>query len=119
MIAVDGLVPADGRILKILGLLLCDKDLDVFMQGSLIALEREDEIGLLVDDLFSDGALTSHGVDGDDCAFNRHHVEQRRDGDDLVGFQLDFSFTLTCPKTRRWRAAKADTMWIGSFELFF
>ena len=26
---------------------------------------------------------------------------------------LDFSATLTWPSTRRWRAAKAETMWIG------
>ena len=28
---------------------------------------------------------------------------------------LDLSATLTCPSTRRWRAAKADTMWIGAW----
>ncbi|MGI8570228.1 MAG: hypothetical protein ACR2KT_14835 [Methylocella sp.] len=48
MIAVDGLMPADRRIL------------DVVQKRSLIALERNDVIGLLVLDLAGDGALTPH-----------------------------------------------------------
>jgi len=31
---------------------------------------------------------------------------------------LDLSATLTWPSTRRWRAAKADTMWIAAFAPF-
>jgi hypothetical protein len=30
--------------------------------------------------------FTAHGVDSDDGAFDHHNVEQRGDGDDLVGF---------------------------------
>jgi hypothetical protein len=37
----------------------------------------------------------------------------------MAAISLDFSFTFTCPITRRWRAAKAETIWIGSFEPFF
>jgi hypothetical protein len=52
----------------------------------LIALERDDVIGLLVDDFPGDAALTPHRVYGDDGAFDRHHVEQGRNGDNLIGF---------------------------------
>jgi hypothetical protein len=37
----------------------------------------------------------------------------------MATISLDFSATATCPSTRRWRAAKAETMWIGSFEPLF
>ncbi|QGM46779.1 hypothetical protein H2LOC_014350 [Methylocystis heyeri] len=55
------------------------------MQRSLIALERDVVIGLLVFDLFGDGALASHGVDRHDGAFDRHHLLKRGNRDDLVG----------------------------------
>jgi hypothetical protein len=32
---------------------------------------------------------------------------------------LDFSATLTWPSTSRWRAAKAEAMWIGALAPFF
>jgi hypothetical protein len=53
-------------------------------QDSLIGLEREDVIGLLVDDFPSDASLTPHRVCGDDRALDRHHVERGGDGDDLI-----------------------------------
>ena len=59
------------------------------MQRSLIAFERDDVVGFLVLDLLGDGALAAHRVDGDDGALDRHHVEQRRNGDDLVGLLGD------------------------------
>jgi len=33
----------------------------------------------------------------------------------MATISLDFSATLTRPRTRRWRAAKADTIWIATF----
>src|ERR1700692_4909395 len=33
----------------------------------------------------------------------------------MATISLDLSATLTWPSTRRWRAAKADTMWIAAF----
>jgi len=35
-------------------------------------------------------ALAAHGVDGDDGAVDRQHIEKRRDGDDLIGFVRHF-----------------------------
>jgi hypothetical protein len=37
----------------------------------------------------------------------------------MATISLDFSATLTCPSTKRRRAAKAETMWIGAFAPFF
>jgi hypothetical protein len=50
MIGVDRLVPADRRVLETIGFLLGGGHADILAQGSLIALERDDVIGLLVDD---------------------------------------------------------------------
>src|SRR4051812_12956814 len=37
----------------------------------------------------------------------------------MATISLDFSATLTCPSTRRWRAAKAETMWMGALPFVF
>src|SRR5436190_419714 len=37
----------------------------------------------------------------------------------MATISLDFSATFTCPSTRRWRAAKAETMWMGALPLDF
>ena len=34
----------------------------------------------------------------------------------IAMISLDFSATLTWPSTRRWRAAKAETMWMAAFR---
>src|SRR5208337_536912 len=44
----------------------------------------QDVVGFLVDDFLRDVALAAHGVDGDDRALDRQHVEQGGNGDDLV-----------------------------------
>src|SRR5258707_946041 len=36
----------------------------------------------------------------------------------MAMISLDLSATLTWPSTRRWRAAKADTIWIAAFPPF-
>ena len=35
----------------------------------------------------------------------------------MATISLDLSATLTWPSTRRWRAAKAETMWMASLPL--
>jgi hypothetical protein len=37
----------------------------------------------------------------------------------IATISLDFSDTLTCPSTSRWRAANAETIWIASCAPFF
>jgi hypothetical protein len=70
------------------------------------ALQRENVVGLLVHHLLGDVALAAHRIDGHDRSVNRQHVQQLR----MAVISFDFSATLTCPSTRRWRAAKAETM---------
>jgi hypothetical protein len=74
----------------------------------LIAFEREDV-------LLGDVALTTHGIDAHDRALDGQQIQQLGDRDDFVGLLRH----LDCPSTRRWRAAKAQIMWIGAFAPFF
>src|SRR5450631_2882237 len=110
VIAIDRLMPADCRVFETIGFLFGGEHLYILAQRALVAFQREDVIGLLVHDLRGDFPLTTHRVNCYDGAFDRQHVEELGNRDD----SFDFSATLTCPSTRRWRAAKAETMWIGA-----
>ena len=55
MIAIDGLVPADICIPESIGFLLVYEDLDILQKRSLIALEGNDVVSLLILDLFGEG----------------------------------------------------------------
>ena len=101
MITVDGFVPADLGMLEAGGLLLGGEEFDVFAQGPLIAFEGEDVIGPLVHDLLGDVALTAHGIDGDDGALDRQHVEQLGDRHDLIGFFRHLELSEHEPLARR------------------
>ena len=83
-------MPRDGCVFEIIGLLLLREEPCILVQGSLIAFEGEDVVGALGEDLGGDVALTAHGVDGDDGAFDREHVEKLGNGGDFVrlGFGL-------------------------------
>jgi len=62
----------------------------IALHGRLIALEREEIIGAVRDDLVGDVDLTAHGVDGDERAREPigfgELVEQFGNGGDFVGF---------------------------------
>src|SRR5450830_801743 len=111
VIAVDRLMAADRRILEAIGVLLGGKNLDILAQRALIAFEREDVIGLLVQDRRGDVALTAHRVDRHDGTLDRQHIEKFG----MATISFDFSATLICPSTRRWRAAKAETISVETF----
>ena len=78
VIAVDGLVATDVSILETIGLLLGDEDPDILAQRALIAFEREDVVGLAINDLLGDVALTAHGIDAHDRALNRQQSRRFR-----------------------------------------
>jgi hypothetical protein len=82
---------ADFAVLKAHGFLLGDEDLDILAQRPLIALQREDVVGFLVEDLLRDVSLAAHRIDGHDRSLDRKHAQKLRDRYDLVGF----SATLT------------------------
>src|SRR5882724_13081074 len=58
VIAVDCLIAADLGVLEPLGLLLGHEDLDILAERALVALQGQDVIGFLVDDLLRNLALT-------------------------------------------------------------
>ena len=93
IIGVDRLCPADLRIDEVSCLRLVEQRFNIFAQRSLIAFQPKNIIGLLLDDLSRDGALTTHRIDGDDRPLDRQQVQQFRDRDDLIGFfgDLDLS----------------------------
>ena len=64
VVAVDSLMLGDLGVLEAVCLLLGREHLDILPEGALVPLEREDVIGLLVDDFLGDGALAADGVDG-------------------------------------------------------
>src|SRR5919202_2070357 len=104
VIAVDCCVLADRGVGKVPGLLLGGKDLDILPQRGLIAFQRQDVIGLLVDNFLCDLTLAADGVDRDDRPLDRQPVEKLRDRDDLIGLfrHLDLAEdeTLACGKGR-------------------
>src|SRR5271157_1569509 len=62
---------------------------DIGMEGALVFFEREDIIGLLLDDLGGDGLLRPDRVDGHNRALDRQHVEKLGDGGDFIALGFD------------------------------
>jgi hypothetical protein len=50
----------------------------------LIAFQRENVVGLLVDHLLGDLALAAHRINGHDRPLDRQHVQKLRDSNDFV-----------------------------------
>jgi hypothetical protein len=101
VIAIDRLMAADLGIFEAVGLLLGGKNLHILAKGALIAFESEDVISLLVHDFLRNLALAANRLDGDDGALDCHHVEECRNGDDLVGLFRDFDLSEHEALTRR------------------
>lgn len=84
VILVDGLHGLDlalGRISKI--------GFDLGMQGGLVALERQEVIGLCVGDGLGDLGIGGDGVDGDQGGFDDQPLQDGQDGGALILFGLD------------------------------
>jgi hypothetical protein len=84
MIVVDGLVGERPAVGEAAGALLGEEELEVLTQAGLVALDREQVVGALVADGLGDGFVAAQGVDGDEGALELQHLEQARDGHDLV-----------------------------------
>ena len=93
VVAVDGRVLTDRCILECYRLLLLGEQLDIVAQRALVAFQREDVVGLLVDDCLRDFALATRSVDGHHCALDGQKLEQGGNGDDLVRLVSDFGLT--------------------------
>ena len=78
-----------------------DEEFAVLLQAALVGLQRQDVIGFFVDDLLRDRPLAADGVDGHDGPFDRQHVQQFGNGDDLVGLPGHLDLTEHQTLTRR------------------
>ena len=85
VIAVDCGVLADRSVSKVPGFLFRGKHLAILPQRALMAFQRQDVLGLLVDNFLCDLTLAAHGVDRDNRPLDRQQVEKLRDRDDLIG----------------------------------
>jgi hypothetical protein len=63
---------------------ITDQIAHLLVERGLIALDREQVISALVDDLFGDLALTAHRIDAHHQTLDVQGFEQLRDGRDLV-----------------------------------
>jgi hypothetical protein len=113
--AIKRLAPADRRVLETIGFLLSGEQLYVFMQRSLIALERNDVnsfLSMIFLAMLRWRSMASIVTTASSIAIRSSSAG---DGDDLVGF---FGHR-DLPEDETLGAAKADTIWIGSFDPFF
>lgn len=78
-----------------------------FVDGFVIAFERQDVVGVRFDDLAGDLLLAADDVGGDDASREFNGAQEGGDGGDLVGF---LSGTLSWPRMRRLAPAQALTM---------
>ena len=85
MIAVRGLM----RRLQHVGGRRVEEGDDVPVEKRAIGLQRRQFVAAARNDLFRDVDLGSHGVDGDERAFEFEPFEQQRNGDDLVRLCVD------------------------------
>ena len=79
VIAVDRFMLANVCILEAGGFLLRNENLNILAKCTLIAFEREDVVGFLLEDFLGDFALTAHRVDRNNGALDGQHLEERGD----------------------------------------
>src|SRR5262245_37785459 len=107
VIAIHRGVAADPAIFEPDSVLLGHEQLDILAQRSLVAVQGEHIVGLLLHHLLGDLALASMVTIAPSMANMSSSLG-------MAMISLDFSATLIWPSTRRWWAAKAETMWIGA-----
>ena len=77
---------------------------DIVMQRALVALQRQDIVSALTNDLLCDRALAVERVSGHDRALQRQHLQKLRHGGDLVRLRVggdlrQHKALLTAPRT--------------------
>src|SRR5688572_29310481 len=74
------------------------------MKRPLVALEGQDVVAVLIDDLPGDVTLAVEGIDGHDRSLERQHPRQP------AVISLDLAAVAICARTRRWSQPQAVTM---------
>ena len=105
VVAIDAFVAADGGVLEIAGFLLGREEFDVIAQRALIALQGQNVVRLLVQDLLGDvwQPMASMVTIAPSMTSIANSLG-------MATISLALSATLTWPSAKRWRAAKAETM---------
>ena len=65
-----------------------EKQFDIFTKFTLITLQDNQIIRLLITGFFANFALDTHRINGHDRAFDLQQFQQFRDGRDLIGFVI-------------------------------
>jgi hypothetical protein len=115
VIAIDRSILADFAVLESHGFLLGDENIDIRAERALVAFQRENVIGLFVDNLLRDIALAPRLAIPSGCARRNlwpalpiasmvtiaPSIASIFKSLGIAMISLDFSATLTCPSTRR------------------
>ena len=83
---LDGLVTIMRHILEVDLLRVRDEALHILQQGALITLECQYVVASLVNNSLDNLGLAAHRINGDDAPLDYQHLQQFRDGRDLVRF---------------------------------
>jgi hypothetical protein len=102
------LPPVVGDPLEPVRLGVGESGLDRLLGRRLVALEGQDVVAPVVDDLLGDRRLAAHGVERDDAAFQRQQAQQLRQGDDLVRLVVDLDLAQDQPVVGRPGADEVD-----------
>src|SRR3546814_11476136 len=73
MVAIDRRVLADLALMEVALFLLGYEQRDILVQSRLVPLDRQDILGLLVEERLSNHALAAHSVDCYDGTLNINH----------------------------------------------
>src|SRR5215831_17869548 len=73
--------------------------LDCRIRLFVMALQRQEIIAALVEDLLSDGGLTAHRIDGHHTALDSEQGEQLWHSGDLIGLRIGFALAYDEPTT--------------------
>src|SRR5579864_9378433 len=66
---------------------------DFFQQVALVFLHRQDIVGFLLHDLFSNRTLAAHRIDRHDRAFQRQNCQKLGNGHNLIGFFIHLALS--------------------------
>jgi hypothetical protein len=80
VIRIDGLISLSSRACRVV-----KKPVDIIMQRALIAFQRQGEVAALINDPPGDRALTVERIGRYDRTLQQEHLQQFRNGGDLVG----------------------------------
>ena len=86
---VHALLLVDDHVITDLGLGIRERLDDIVVKGLLILFERQDVVGILLDDLLGNLPLAAHRIDRDDAAGDCQSVQEFGNRSDLIRLVVD------------------------------